>query len=54
MLFTNQFLNATVNLFSDRMKSELHLETENEVLSPALQQSCRGNMTIPTCQKQEF
>lgn len=44
---TNQFLNATVNLFTDRMKSKLHLETETEALSAALQQNCRGSQSFP-------
>lgn len=43
----NQFLSATVNLFTDRMKSELHLETETEALSAALQQKCRGSQSFP-------
>lgn len=42
-----KFLNATVNLFTDRIKSEFYLETENEALSPALQQSCRGSPGFP-------
>lgn len=42
-----KFLNATVNLFTDRIKSEFYSETENEALSPALQQSCRGSPGFP-------